>query len=69
MKRQKRCSKWLRDKFSGAQGFLGGWKNTLDHPFGFLAGALLFSMLTGIGTCRRIYGARKGNWRLYWWAG
>ncbi|ELK5971543.1 transglycosylase SLT domain-containing protein [Escherichia coli] len=45
----KRVFKWLRDKFLELKDNLGGWKNTLTILFGFLAGAKLFSMLTGIG--------------------
>lgn len=45
----KKVFKWLRDKFLELKDNLGGWKNTLTILFGFLAGAKLFSMLTGIG--------------------
>lgn len=45
----KKVFKWLRDKFLELNDNLGGWKNTLTILFGFLAGAKLFSMLTGIG--------------------
>lgn len=45
----KKVFKWLRDKFLELKDNLGGWKNTLTILFGFLAGAKLVSMLTGIG--------------------
>lgn len=45
----KKVFKWLRDKFLELKDNLGGWKNTLAILFGFLAGAKLVSMLTGIG--------------------
>lgn len=45
----KKVFKWLRDKFLELNDNLGGWKNTLTILFGFLAGAKLVSMLTGIG--------------------
>ncbi|MCU6445629.1 lytic transglycosylase domain-containing protein [Escherichia coli] len=45
----KKVFKWLRDKFLEIKDNLGGWKNTLTILFGFLAGAKLVSMLTGIG--------------------
>ncbi|EPU2858200.1 transglycosylase SLT domain-containing protein [Escherichia coli] len=45
----KKVFKWLRDKFLDLKDNLGGWKNTLTILFGFLAGAKLVSMLTGIG--------------------
>ncbi|MFX2596799.1 transglycosylase SLT domain-containing protein [Enterobacter roggenkampii] len=45
----KKVFKWLRDKFLELKDNLGGWKNTLTILFGFLAGAKLASMLTGIG--------------------
>ncbi|HAW4170413.1 TPA: transglycosylase SLT domain-containing protein [Escherichia coli] len=45
----KKVFKWLRDKFLELKDNLGGWKNTFTILFGFLAGAKLFSMLTGIG--------------------
>lgn len=45
----KKVFKWLRDKFLELKDNLGGWKNTLNILFGFLAGAKLVSMLTGIG--------------------
>lgn len=45
----KKVFKWLRDKFLELKDNLGGWKNTLTILFGFLAGANLVSMLTGIG--------------------
>ncbi|HCA1230604.1 TPA: lytic transglycosylase domain-containing protein [Citrobacter freundii] len=45
----KKVFKWLRDKFLELKDNLGGWKNTLTILFGFLAGAKLISMLTGIG--------------------
>ncbi|EKQ5674228.1 transglycosylase SLT domain-containing protein [Escherichia coli] len=44
----KKVFKWLRDKFLELKDNLGGWKNTLTILFGFLAGAKLVSMLTGI---------------------
>ncbi|ECH2285099.1 lytic transglycosylase domain-containing protein [Salmonella enterica] len=45
----KKVFKWLRDKFLELKDNLGGWKNTLTILFGFLAGAKLVSMLSGIG--------------------
>lgn len=45
----KKVFKWLRDKFLELKDNLCGWKNTLTILFGFLAGAKLVSMLTGIG--------------------
>ncbi|MBJ8923429.1 transglycosylase SLT domain-containing protein [Citrobacter sp. FDAARGOS_156] len=45
----KKVFRWLRDKFLELKDNLGGWKNTLTILFGFLAGAKLVSMLTGIG--------------------
>ncbi|EGG3071054.1 transglycosylase SLT domain-containing protein [Salmonella enterica] len=45
----KKVFKWLRDKFLELKDNLGGWKNTLTILFGFLVGAKLVSMLTGIG--------------------
>ncbi|MDT3572676.1 transglycosylase SLT domain-containing protein [Cronobacter sakazakii] len=45
----KKVFKWLRDKFLELKDNLGGWENTLTILFGFLAGAKLVSMLTGIG--------------------
>ncbi|HAW0838338.1 TPA: transglycosylase SLT domain-containing protein [Escherichia coli] len=49
IEKAKKVFKWLRDKFLELKDNLGGWKNTLTILFGFLAGAKLFSMLTGIG--------------------
>lgn len=45
----KKVFRWLRDKFLELKDNLGGWKNTLSILFGFLAGAKLVSMLTGLG--------------------
>ena len=45
----KKVFRWLRDKFLELKDNLGGWKNTLTILFGFLTGAKLVSMLTGIG--------------------
>lgn len=45
----KKVFKWLGDEFLGLKDNLDGWKNTLTLLFGFLAGAKLVSMLTGIG--------------------
>lgn len=45
----KKVFKWLRDKFLELKDNLGGWKNTLTILFGFLAGAKLVSMLSGLG--------------------
>ena len=53
--------KWLRDKFLELNDNLGGWKNTLTILFGFLAGAKLVSMLTGIG--RLVAGVIRGSVR------
>ncbi|EHV1571240.1 transglycosylase SLT domain-containing protein [Salmonella enterica] len=49
IEKAKKVFKWLRDKFLELKDNLGGWKNTLTILFGFLAGAKLVSMLSGIG--------------------
>ncbi|MCP6071247.1 hypothetical protein NL367_26730, partial [Klebsiella pneumoniae] len=61
IEKAKKVFKWLRDKFLELKDNLGGWKNTLTILFGFLAGAKLFSMLTGIGRLVAGFMGRRGS--------
>ncbi|SCC69836.1 hypothetical protein GA0061070_10981, partial [Kosakonia oryziphila] len=52
----KKAFKWLRDTLIGLKDDLGGWKNTLELIFGFMAGAKLASFLGGIGKITGAFG-------------